>query len=55
MAGQKELASNRECRISGILVRAFDAIYAVLDECTLADLVGKRRCLRQVLMRVQNG
>lgn len=40
------------CRLSGILVRAFDALYNVLDEYTLADLVGNRRALKQVLMRV---
>lgn len=38
------------CRLSGILVRAFDALYDVLDEYTLADLVGNRRALKQVLM-----
>lgn len=39
------------CRLSGILVRAFDALYGVLDEYTLADLAGNRRALKQVLMR----
>jgi len=38
------------CRLSGILVRAFDALYEVLDEYTLADLVGNRRALKQVLI-----
>lgn len=37
------------CRLKGILVGAFDALYEVLDEYTLADLVGKRRGLVQVL------
>ena len=43
------------CRLSGILVRAFAALYDVLDEYTLADLVGNRRALKQVLMRVPSG
>ena len=33
------------CRLAGILVRAFDALYDVLDEYTLADLVKNRRVL----------
>jgi Rrf2 family transcriptional regulator, nitric oxide-sensitive transcriptional repressor len=39
------------CRLKGILVDAFDALYASLDEHTLADLVEKPRRLRQVLVR----
>ncbi|MDD5176955.1 MAG: Rrf2 family transcriptional regulator [Sterolibacterium sp.] len=39
------------CRLSSILVRAFDALYDVLDEYTLADLVSNRGVLKQVLMR----
>ena len=39
------------CRLSGILVRAFDALYDVLDEYTLADLVGNRRALKPLLMQ----
>jgi len=38
------------CRLTGILVRAFDALYDVLDEYTLADLVGNRRALKRVLL-----
>lgn len=38
------------CRLSGILARAFASLYDVLDEYTLADLVGNRRALKQVLM-----
>ncbi|MGZ5034564.1 MAG: RrF2 family transcriptional regulator [Usitatibacter sp.] len=37
------------CRLRGILVGAFDALYDVLDEYTLADLVGRRKSLAQVL------
>ncbi len=43
------------CRLAGVLVRAFDALYAVLDEYTLADLTANRRVLKQVLMRAQPG
>lgn len=39
----------RACRLSGILVQAFDALYAVLDEYTLADLVHNRRTLDRLL------
>lgn len=41
------------CRLAGILVRAFDALYEVLDEYTLADLVGNRRVLKQILIHVE--
>jgi Rrf2 family nitric oxide-sensitive transcriptional repressor len=39
------------CRLSGILVRAFDALYDALDEYTLADLVDNRAELSRVLAR----
>lgn len=39
------------CRLKGILVDAFDALYDSLDEHTLADLVEKPRGLRQALLR----
>ncbi|HUY03204.1 MAG TPA: Rrf2 family transcriptional regulator [Rhodocyclaceae bacterium] len=39
------------CRLSGVLVRAFNALYDVLDEYTLADLVKNRRVLSQALKR----
>lgn len=39
------------CRLSGILVRAFEALYAVLDEYTLADLVDNPRSLSRLLKR----
>lgn len=38
------------CRLTAALLRAFDALYATLDEYTLADLVGNRRALGAVLM-----
>lgn len=38
------------CRLTSALLRAFDALYATLDEYTLADLVGNRRALATVLM-----
>jgi Rrf2 family nitric oxide-sensitive transcriptional repressor len=37
------------CRLKGILVGAFDALYDALDEHTLADLVDRRRSLSQIL------
>ena len=39
------------CRLAGILVRAFDALYAALDEYTLADLVQSPRGLKTLLAR----
>jgi Rrf2 family nitric oxide-sensitive transcriptional repressor len=37
------------CRLTGALLRAFDALYSTLDEYTLADLVGTPRKLSQLL------
>ena len=37
------------CRLSAILVHAFEALYDSLDRYTVADLVGNRRALTQVL------
>ena len=37
------------CRLKGILVGAFDALYDALNEHTLADLVSRPRGLAQVL------
>lgn len=48
-AGACRIAS--ACRLSGILVRAFDALYAALDEYTLADLVHAPRSLKMLLVR----
>ena len=39
------------CRLSGILVRAFEALYATLDEYTLADLVQQPQGLQAILLR----
>lgn len=39
------------CRLTAILVRAFDALYAALDEYTLADLVRAPRGLKALLVR----
>ena len=39
------------CRLTAILVRAFDALYAALDEYTLADLVRAPRGLKTLLVR----
>ena len=38
------------CKLKGILVNAFAALYDSLDEYTLADLVEKPRALKQVLI-----
>ena len=38
------------CRLKGILVDAFEALYDSLDEHTLADLIERPRALKQVLM-----
>src|SRR5512143_1582425 len=40
------------CRLSAILVHAFEALYDSLDRYTVADLVGNRRALTQVLIRM---
>ena len=39
------------CRLKGILVSAFDALYDSLDEHTLADLVERPRALKRALIR----
>lgn len=39
------------CKLTGILVDAFDALYASLDQYTLADLVPNQRPLRRLLER----
>jgi Rrf2 family transcriptional regulator, nitric oxide-sensitive transcriptional repressor len=39
------------CRLRGVLVRAFDALYETLDQYTLADLVEKPRALTRMLLR----
>ena len=39
------------CRLSAVLVRAFDALYATLDDYTLADLVRAPRSLKALLLR----
>ena len=39
------------CRLKGILVSAFDALYDSLDQHTLADLVAKPRALTHALTR----
>jgi len=39
------------CRLKGILIDAFDALYDSLDEHTLADLVAKPRALMHALTR----
>ena len=38
------------CRLAAKLVRAFDGLYAELDQYTLADLVSRPRELQRVLM-----
>ena len=38
------------CKLKGVLARAFDALYASLDQYTLADLVSAPRKLKQILV-----
>lgn len=38
----------RGCRLSGILLQAFDALYATLDQYTVADLVGNAPTLKRL-------
>ena len=42
---------NSACRLKRILVQSFDALYASLDQSTLADLVETPRALRHALVR----
>jgi Rrf2 family nitric oxide-sensitive transcriptional repressor len=37
------------CQLSAVLVRAFDALFATLDEYTLADLVRSPQSLKSIL------
>lgn len=39
------------CRLAGVLVEAFAALYATLDRYTLADLVSEPGQLREILVR----
>lgn len=39
------------CRLTAVLVRAFDVLYAALDDYTLADLVHTPHGLRALLVR----
>jgi Rrf2 family transcriptional regulator, nitric oxide-sensitive transcriptional repressor len=39
------------CRLTAVLSRAFGALYATLDEYTLADLVRSPRGLKALLVR----
>jgi Rrf2 family nitric oxide-sensitive transcriptional repressor len=39
------------CKLKGVLARAFDSLYATLDETTLADLVNAPRKLDALLIR----
>jgi Rrf2 family nitric oxide-sensitive transcriptional repressor len=42
-------AIERACRLRGVLAQAVDAFYAVLDDCTLADLAARPRALSRLL------
>lgn len=44
-----ECSITEVCALTAILVDAFEALYASLDQHTLADLTGKRRALRRLL------
>ena len=39
------------CKLAGVLVRAFDALYAELDRYTLADLMARPNELKRILVQ----
>jgi len=43
------------CRLQGVLGRALDAFYGVLDRYSLADLVENRQALARILFMPQQG
>ena len=47
--GREACAIAPVCRLTGALTRAFDALYATLDEYTLADLVRTPKGLSRIL------
>lgn len=49
-AGASDCPIAPVCRLAGVLVEGFDALYERLDRYTLADLVGHRRALASVLV-----
>jgi Rrf2 family nitric oxide-sensitive transcriptional repressor len=44
-----------ECRLTRVLVDAFEALYESLDRCTLADLTGNRKALAARLVALPAG
>lgn len=47
--GSNRCRITRACRLKGVLHDAVQAFHAVLDRCTLADLVGNRAALMPLL------
>ena len=53
VGGEKACKIAPVCRLTDALVRAFDALYATLDEYTLADLVRTPKGLFRILIQPQ--
>ena len=50
--GANDCAIARVCKLPGVLSKAMDAFYAVLESCTLQDLVAEKAPLRAILHRM---
>lgn len=50
LSGEPRCSIAPACRLAGVLVRAFDALYAELDRYTLADLVVRPNELKRILV-----
>lgn len=50
LSGEPRCCIAPSCKLAGVLVRAFDALYAELDRYTLADLVSRPNELKRILV-----
>lgn len=50
LSGEPRCGIAPACKLAGVLVRAFDALYAELDRYTLADLVLRPNELKRILV-----
>lgn len=50
LSGEPRCSIAPACKLAGVLVRAFDALYAELDRYTLADLVTRPNELKRILL-----
>lgn len=50
LSGEPRCSIAPACKLAGVLVRAFDALYAELDRYTLADLVTRPHELKRILL-----